>query len=393
MSQVQVPEEMPVPFSAVAAGHAANGGNPILACSASDDIEGSAARLLKPFDEAEFRAYSSLAGDYKEDTIHAYLPSFHGVCQFGGSEFLSIGNLLEGFTNPKVMDVKIGTRTFLEAEAQNTKLRQDLFAKMVAQYPAEVCSHEHEAKAVTKHRWMDVHDRKSTTRSLGYRIGGVAGYNKKDTSEANDQFKLIHTESHTCEAFHGFVKEVATEAPMNAGRIARALMDRLCQLRSALELSKFFASHECIGTSILLVADASGRTGAFWIDFAKTQPLNEGISITHREVWKAGSHEDGVLHGMDHMITAWSCVTQMFHGVKAAQFGTTAPIAGPSCPENSVSSRERTINARSASGYGPRCSRSKSIHHHSAASMGGTARRNRRSSTIASIGSTRLLAA
>jgi len=39
-------------------------------------------------------------------------------------------DLLHGFTDPNVMDIKMGTRTFLESEVTNTSARSDLYQKV-----------------------------------------------------------------------------------------------------------------------------------------------------------------------------------------------------------------------------------------------------------------------
>jgi len=39
------------------------------------------------------------------------------------------------------------------------------------------------------------------------------------------------------------------------------------------------------------------------IDFGKTTPLKEGISITHNIPWQRGNHEDGYLIGLENLIT------------------------------------------------------------------------------------------
>ena len=51
------------------------------------------------------------------------------------------------------MDIKIGTRTFLEAEVSNGKKRADLYQKMVELAPEEPTQQEHSDGAVTKLRW------------------------------------------------------------------------------------------------------------------------------------------------------------------------------------------------------------------------------------------------
>jgi 1D-myo-inositol-triphosphate 3-kinase len=39
-------------------------------------------------------------------------------------------DLLHGFTDPNVIDIKMGTRTFLESEVTNATARSDLYQKV-----------------------------------------------------------------------------------------------------------------------------------------------------------------------------------------------------------------------------------------------------------------------
>jgi len=84
-------------------------------------------------------------------------------------------DLLYGFQNPSIMDVKIGVRTFLEDEKDDkeTKPRNDLYKKLLDISPDELTSEEHELKAITKKRYMQWRENSSSSSSLGFRIEAI----------------------------------------------------------------------------------------------------------------------------------------------------------------------------------------------------------------------------
>ena len=77
---------------------------------------------------------------------------------------------------------------------------------------------------------------------------------------------------------------------------------RLKDLRKVVGISPFFASHEVIGSSLLLIHDSAGLAGVWMIDFAKTVPLPGDVHIDHASVWREGNHEDGYLLGLNNLI-------------------------------------------------------------------------------------------
>lgn len=65
-------------------------------------------------------------------------------------------DLIQDFSDPNILDIKLGTRTFQESEVKNPVLRKDLYEKMVKLNVNEPTAEEHEQKAITKLRYMQV---------------------------------------------------------------------------------------------------------------------------------------------------------------------------------------------------------------------------------------------
>ena len=79
------------------------------------------------------------------------------------------------------------------------------------------------------------------------------------------------------------------------------MVERLRQIRYKFQQSKFFSTHEIIGSSLLIIHDYNSL-GIWMIDFAKTVPLPQGVAIDHLKPWTHGNHEDGYLFGLNNLI-------------------------------------------------------------------------------------------
>lgn len=216
------------------------------------------------------------------------VPKFLGVSESNGETFLKLQDLLHGFNNPAVMDIKIGRRTFLESEVSNTELRNDLYEKMIAVAPTEPSTEEHEQKAVTKLRYMLFRERMSSSSSKGFRIEALR---MKDSSPITD-LKTVKSDSEVYETIARFLLPNSN---------SDELLERLKQIRRYIEKSKFFQGHEVVGSSIFIVYDEN-KSGIWLIDFAKSRKLNENVKIDHRSPWIPGNCEEGLLYGIDQLI-------------------------------------------------------------------------------------------
>ncbi len=90
-------------------------------------------------------------------------------------DYLEMQDLLYGFKNPSIMDIKIGVRTFIidESNDKETKPRNDLYLKLMSISPDEPTEYEHQTQAITKRRYMIWRETSSCSATLGFRIEAI----------------------------------------------------------------------------------------------------------------------------------------------------------------------------------------------------------------------------
>ncbi|XP_076318751.1 uncharacterized protein LOC143229827 [Tachypleus tridentatus] len=235
------------------------------------------------------------------DSLKPFVPEFKGrVVTAEGEVFLELQDLLAGFEKACVMDVKIGLRTYLEDELVKAKaepkLRKDMYEKMVHIDPTEPSEEEQRLKAVTKPRYMVWRETISSTTTLGFRVEGI----KKADGSSTKDFKKTKTKEEVLAVLKTFTDGYSD--------VVNKYSSCLKDLHSVLEKSKFFASHELIGSSLLFVHDTK-NAGIWLIDFAKTRPLPPEVHISHHDPWQMGNHEDGFLLGLKNLLQLF----QMLH--------------------------------------------------------------------------------
>lgn len=224
------------------------------------------------------------------------IPQFYGCHANAGatddSHYLELQNLLHGFRDPAVMDIKMGCRTFLESEVTNDTLRPDLYRKMATVDAAALSSDEHEQRAITKLRYMLFREQASSSQQCGFRVEALKQRHRRPVTDLKQMKCAVQVDD--------------TIGRFVAGRrdVTEALIERLRAMRALIERSAFFAGHEVVGSSVFIVYDAA-RVGAWLIDFAKCRRLPDGVRVDHRRAWRRGNHEEGLLHGFDELIAVF----------------------------------------------------------------------------------------
>ncbi|XP_076339106.1 inositol-trisphosphate 3-kinase homolog [Tachypleus tridentatus] len=239
-----------------------------------------------PEDDTEVQAYRMLM----TDSMREMVPRFYRDVEYEGENFIEMEDLLYNFRDPAIMDIKMGTRTFLEIEVQNNKARKDLYEKMIRIDPNSPSLEEHKIGAVTKLRYMQFREALSSSSNLGFRIEGF----KAEGKAPMKNLKSVKTEEEVKNIFSMFFGDNL--------ELYEMIIERLKLLRSKFEKSPFFQTHEVIGSSLLIIHDGR-KTNAWMIDFAKTKPIPRGLSINHLNKWVLGNHEDGYLFGLNNLIS------------------------------------------------------------------------------------------
>ncbi|XP_076232331.1 inositol-trisphosphate 3-kinase-like protein isoform X3 [Calliopsis andreniformis] len=226
----------------------------------------------------------------KDKELRDCIPRYYREVDYKGETFIELQDLLFGFNDPHVMDIKMGTRTFLESEVSKTTARPDLYQKMIAVDPNAPTKQEHEQRAVTKLRYMQFREQQSSTCSHGFRIEAM----KLPGGPPITDLKKVKSHEEVLETMKLFLgtREATREK----------LLVRLKKLRSKIEQSEYFKTHEIIGSSIFMIYD-NDKVGVWLIDFAKTRELPKGQRVTHRKPWEQGNHEEGFLLGLDNLIS------------------------------------------------------------------------------------------
>ncbi len=130
--------------------------------------------ILKLMDNLERKCLEKL----QSDKLAPFVPSIDKILYENSNEgYTEMQDLLYSFNNPSIMDIKIGTRTFLECnnetDEKEIKPRNDLYKKLIEVAPDEPTEAEHLAQAITKRRYMSWRERSTCSATMGFRIEAI----------------------------------------------------------------------------------------------------------------------------------------------------------------------------------------------------------------------------
>jgi 1D-myo-inositol-triphosphate 3-kinase len=209
------------------------------------------------------------------------VPKIFGVREAEGNKFLEMENLLQDVAEPSVMDLKLGTRTFVNCQ-RNSKKRRDLYDKMVSLCPTEPSSFEKDDQMISKTRYLTFRDSYSTTSRFGFRIEGVQIRSEgKISSTPRCKLQAVNSLDGAISYLKLFVgtKECSAET-------YKDIYYQLGMIEQAAKKSAIFKSHNMIGTSILFILGSDGKCKVKLIDFARSAKLEEGEEKS--DGWLAG---------------------------------------------------------------------------------------------------------
>ena len=196
------------------------------------DEEDPAGILVKEGTSHEKAIYEAL----QAETLREFTPRYHGHMENGALTLLRLGDETAKCKRPCVMDIKLGTRTFVESEVEKLQPRRDLAVKIKAIDPDALAAEEDPDRGgpgVTKLRYMQFRDATSSSATLGFRVEGIR-VEQKSYAEC----KQLRTPQQLVAALSWYV----------SGREAlrRALLEQLLALRDACEHSEWLFGHELV---------------------------------------------------------------------------------------------------------------------------------------------------
>ena len=219
-------------------------------------------------------------------------------------------DLVAAMTVPCALSLLMGTRTITPDDftPERNQMKPKLLASMLAIAPDGPTEEEKSAGAISRMRYLRFLDESTSTASLGFRIDaaktviGPAGADSQPEKLPLPNgltLAKLREEADISTAFGVFLR--------NDAALAKAFLQKLEALASALNRSAFFPRHAFLRTTLLMVFDDTARTSKVelkMMNFGDAYALPAGEQLDHTAAWdgSATSHADGYLIGVQSLI-------------------------------------------------------------------------------------------
>jgi len=235
------------------------------------------------------------------DVLHVCIPTYYGISNLNGVEFIKMEHLTSTNNEMSIMDVKLGSKTYLKIE-ENNKLRADLYQKMIKVDETAPTEIEMKRETISKLRYLDFRDCRSTSRKLCFRVEGI----RLTTGEQLEKEYLnrIGTSEEVISLLHLFVTSIQKE--IDPQEVCFQIIQKLKNIRDIANQSIFFKNYKFVGTSLLFIVEAD-RIDVKLIDFAKVRANSESNAIDTDTPNPTESHSnnDDWLTGIDNLISSF----------------------------------------------------------------------------------------
>lgn len=203
-------------------------------------------------------------------SAHLKVSSAKGQLTKQPSEWMILQDLTADIQEVQLLDVKLGRVTFdVNEKGVRTKLREDLYEKMVREDGQSLSAEEKIRKTITKERYLDWRDTQSTSRIHGYRFEGIQA-----TEEKIKTTGFCETPDQAMVLLRRYLEHASQD-------VVKIMVSRLEHIKRNLQISPLSKHLKMVGVSLLFMYDRDdclphyATTSIGMIDFGKVKYIEE----------------------------------------------------------------------------------------------------------------------